>query len=474
MRSGCAASRCRSRWPPQECPATTALLPAEGVEHGDDVGDLRRDVVGRARPSRAEGRAAGRPPRGSRRQAPRRAAEGTSIRDPVLRAAPARAHRAPPPCRRAAHRRRRPRRIREASLRPGHPRALIRRARACRAPASDAGLVLLAGAAADADRADERAVDQDGHAAGVDDDAPAGGGVEAPVDAAGLGGALELAGLHLPQRGGVRLVHRELGRAQRSAVHACEGDQIAGAVAHGERCGDALAAGRLAHGSEDRLGEIEADLAVRDEAVVIHPSVSPRVVRAIVRRRRERRGVQAFVLPVSGTCPTDEIPVIDLAPSSPAEPERAAVVDAVRAACEEIGFFCVTGARRAGRGHRRARRATRGRSSTSPTRPSDASGKSGEQLGGVTFSPLASEALAASRGERTPGDLKQMLDYGPGWPGDAWPAEPAGLRERARAVLRRAQRARGRTCARSSRSPPDCPENAFEARRSATTSRRCG
>jgi isopenicillin N synthase-like dioxygenase len=47
----------------------------------------------------------------------------------------------------------------------------------------------------------------------------------------------------------------------------------------------------------------------------------------------------------------------------------------------------------------------------------------------VTYSPVASEALAASRGERTPGDLKQMLDYGPLWPGNEWPSAPEGLRE---------------------------------------------
>ncbi len=123
----------------------------------------------------------------------------------------------------------------------------------------------------------------------------------------------------------------------------------------------------------------------------------------------------------------DEIPVIDLTPVLAGEPGASAVVDAVRAACEEIGFFCVTG-------HgvpdevidtldERAREFF--------DLPDDVKrrvGRSGDELGGVTYSPLASEALAASRGERTPGDLKQMLDYGPGWPGDAWPGEPAGLR----------------------------------------------
>ena len=123
-----------------------------------------------------------------------------------------------------------------------------------------------------------------------------------------------------------------------------------------------------------------------------------------------------------------EIPVIDLAPFLSGGPGTGGVVDAVRAACEEIGFFCVTA-------HRVPDEVTDAlgeRARAFFDLPDDAKrrvGRSGDELGGVTFSPIASEALAASRGERTPGDLKQMLDYGPGWPGDSWPGEPAGLRE---------------------------------------------
>jgi isopenicillin N synthase-like dioxygenase len=122
------------------------------------------------------------------------------------------------------------------------------------------------------------------------------------------------------------------------------------------------------------------------------------------------------------------IPVIDLAPFLSREPGGNAVVDAVRSACEEIGFFCVTG-----HGVPDAIVDTLGeRARAFFDLPDDVKrrvGRSGDALGGVTFSPIASEALAASRGERTPGDLKQMLDTGPGWPGDQWPEEPDGLRE---------------------------------------------
>ncbi len=122
------------------------------------------------------------------------------------------------------------------------------------------------------------------------------------------------------------------------------------------------------------------------------------------------------------------IPVIDLAAFLSGAPGGDAVVDAVRAACEQIGFFCVTG-------HGVPDAVVddlRERARAFFDLPDDVkarTGRSGDELGGVTFSPLATEALAASRGERTPGDLKQMLDYGPGWSGDRWPGRPEGLRE---------------------------------------------
>ena len=123
-----------------------------------------------------------------------------------------------------------------------------------------------------------------------------------------------------------------------------------------------------------------------------------------------------------------EIPVIDLSPFLAGAPEGAGAVRAIRDACEEIGFFCIVG-------HgvpdatiesiKERSRAFFDRDDTEKRRYATA----GAVPGGVTYSPIASEALAASRGERTPGDLKQMLDYGPGWPGNPWPDEPAGLRE---------------------------------------------
>lgn len=125
---------------------------------------------------------------------------------------------------------------------------------------------------------------------------------------------------------------------------------------------------------------------------------------------------------------TIEIPVIDLAPFLAGGPGAAGVVTAIRAACEEIGFFCIVG-----HGVPEAIIERIGERSRAFFDLDDVSKRraapAGELMGGVTYSPVASEALAASRGERTPGDLKQMLDYGQGWPGNPWPEQPAGLRE---------------------------------------------
>jgi isopenicillin N synthase-like dioxygenase len=123
-----------------------------------------------------------------------------------------------------------------------------------------------------------------------------------------------------------------------------------------------------------------------------------------------------------------EIPVIDLAPFLAGAPEGADVVRAIRSACEQIGFFCITGHGVPDATIERIKERSRAffdQADAAKRR----SAPPGTVPGGVTYSPVASEALAASRGEQTPGDLKQMLDYGPGWPGNDWPAEPAGLRE---------------------------------------------
>ena len=139
---------------------------------------------------------------------------------------------------------------------------------------------------------------------------------------------------------------------------------------------------------------------------------------------------------------TCDIPVIDLAPFLAGGPGAGSVVDAVRTACEEIGFFCVT----AHGVPDEIVDALGERARAFFDLPDEAKrrvGQSGDQLGGVTFSPLASEALAASRGERTPGDLKQMLGLRPRVARRRLAGRARRPARGARAVLRRAQRALG-------------------------------
>jgi isopenicillin N synthase-like dioxygenase len=99
----------------------------------------------------------------------------------------------------------------------------------------------------------------------------------------------------------------------------------------------------------------------------------------------------------------------------------------VGAACEEIGFLTVVGhgvpeqlvAATAVAGHAffdlpdEVKRAL----------------AEGEPTPGLpAYRPLRSESLAASLGQRTPGDLKESLDWGPAVSGFGWPANPPELR----------------------------------------------
>lgn len=49
-------------------------------------------------------------------------------------------------------------------------------------------------------------------------------------------------------------------------------------------------------------------------------------------------------------------------------------------------------------------------------------------MGGLSFAPMATEALSATLGLATPGDYKESLSYGPNLPGFNWPERPEGLK----------------------------------------------
>ena len=121
------------------------------------------------------------------------------------------------------------------------------------------------------------------------------------------------------------------------------------------------------------------------------------------------------------------VPTIDIAPFTAGEtPESARVVDAVRSACEEIGFFLITG-----HGFDEAVAGQLYDASRSffnlPTEEKDRVAETGEVPGGLMHFGLAKEALAATLGGEPIPDLKEALDYGPGFLGDPWPLRPPDL-----------------------------------------------
>ena len=117
------------------------------------------------------------------------------------------------------------------------------------------------------------------------------------------------------------------------------------------------------------------------------------------------------------------VPVIDL--SGPTD----AVAAEVGAACEEIGFLTVVG--HGVPEELVAATAAAGRAFFDLPDEEKRSLAEGEPTPGLpAYRPLRSESLAASLGQRTPGDLKESLDWGPAVPGFGWPANPPELRAR--------------------------------------------
>jgi isopenicillin N synthase-like dioxygenase len=115
------------------------------------------------------------------------------------------------------------------------------------------------------------------------------------------------------------------------------------------------------------------------------------------------------------------VPVIDLS----GDPRRVAAE--IGTACRDLGFLTVTGHGVPDAVLER----TAGVARTFFDLP-DAEKRTlaeGEpQLGLPAYRPLRSESLAASLGQKTPGDLKESLDWGPAVAGHGWPARPPELR----------------------------------------------
>ena len=112
------------------------------------------------------------------------------------------------------------------------------------------------------------------------------------------------------------------------------------------------------------------------------------------------------------------VPVIDLSG------ERNTVVTEVGRACCEIGFLTVVG--HGVQEELVAETAAAARAFFDLPEDEKRALAQGEPRPGLpAYRPLRSESLAASLGQKTPGDLKESLDWGPAVPGYGWPPRPA-------------------------------------------------
>jgi isopenicillin N synthase-like dioxygenase len=120
------------------------------------------------------------------------------------------------------------------------------------------------------------------------------------------------------------------------------------------------------------------------------------------------------------------VPVIDISAFIAGGHGAADVVRAVEQAGRNLGFLLVTG-------HGVSPEVTDRLYGTARAffdEPHDwkvTQGRKTGVMGGMAYSPIAEEALAATKGIKTPGDFKESLNYGRGLTGDAWAARPPGL-----------------------------------------------
>ncbi len=115
------------------------------------------------------------------------------------------------------------------------------------------------------------------------------------------------------------------------------------------------------------------------------------------------------------------VPVIDVSGDS------AQVAEEVAAACRDIGFLTVVGHGVSEDLVEDVRAAAYGFFDL-PVEEKLVLSRGEPTPGLPAYRPVKSESLAASLGQRTPGDLKESLDWGPAVPGFGWPERPPELR----------------------------------------------
>ncbi len=109
------------------------------------------------------------------------------------------------------------------------------------------------------------------------------------------------------------------------------------------------------------------------------------------------------------------VPVIDVS----GDPQR--VATKIGEACREIGFLTVVGHGVSEDLVERTAAVARAFFDR-PDADKHAFAEGDPTPGLPAYRPLRSESLAASLGHRTPGDLKESLDWGPAVPGHGWPS----------------------------------------------------
>ena len=107
---------------------------------------------------------------------------------------------------------------------------------------------------------------------------------------------------------------------------------------------------------------------------------------------------------------------------------RRATVDQVRASCERLGFFLIANHRfdqaLIERMYKKCRDFFDLPDATKRRYPAE-----GPIPGGFEYLALEHESLAATLGQSTPPDRKEVMDFGHGFNGVEWPTEPNGLEQ---------------------------------------------
>ncbi|MXN16623.1 oxidoreductase [Pseudooceanicola sp. GBMRC 2024] len=128
------------------------------------------------------------------------------------------------------------------------------------------------------------------------------------------------------------------------------------------------------------------------------------------------------------------IPVVDISAFISGGTGAADVVRQIEAAATQSGFFLVTG-------HGVDPAVTKRLYDLAHDffdEPQDwkaTIGRGRGVTGGIAFAPMKEEALAGTLGMKTPGDLKESLNFGPLLAGDTWPDRPEGIEAAFRAYF---------------------------------------